>query len=442
MERLSSNAFTIRRLNPAKDSLSFSLDDETARKITDGKTLKQLFESGRLFLSDHSYFASPEYRQFLLPGRYAAGCTAYFFIHPRTNDLLPLAIKTNVESDLIYTPLDSPNDWLLAKLMFNANDLFHGQIYHLASSHAVAEIVHLAAIRTMSSRHPVFALLDRVMYRAYAIRPIGSEILFNPGGLFDSIFAFSSEAAKQFATQFYPASIGNFRGNYLATNLRTRGLLDCEYGPQLKSLPIWTEGSALIAPIREYITSFVHAFYPTEKSLAADTELSAWLTEATGPAGVLDFPSTISTRSSLIEVLTHMAYLTSLNHHVLNQGAPFATAGVLPFHPAALYQPLPTSKNISDVTPWLPPLEESLDQVQLLALFNRPEQTIGNETLAEMFSAPVLEQTVDAAGFRNSMTELDTEIKERGFDSNGLSLGMPFVWRTLAPKRIPFFLSV
>lgn len=103
--------------------------------------------------------------------RFGAACTAYFYIHPVSGDFLPLAIKTNTGSDLTYTPLDSKNDWLLAKLMFNVNDLFHSQFFHLAESHDVGEIVHEAALRTLSLNHPVMVILERLMYQAYAIRP-------------------------------------------------------------------------------------------------------------------------------------------------------------------------------------------------------------------------------------------------------------------------------
>jgi len=74
---------------------------------------------------------------------------------------MPLAIKTNVDRDLIYTPIDDENDWLFAKMAFEMNDLFHGQIYHLSHTHDVAEPVYLAALRTLSKKHPIRGYLDR-----------------------------------------------------------------------------------------------------------------------------------------------------------------------------------------------------------------------------------------------------------------------------------------
>lgn len=155
MERLSINPFSVQRLHPEKDKLPFDVENSIVLGLT-GESLADLHAAGRLFLVDHSYQAKYP----TVEGRYTAACSAYFYIHPVNQDFLPLAIKTNAGSDLVYTPLDYENDWLLAKIMFNNNDLFYGQILHVGFSHAVAEIVHEAALRTISERHPVRALLD------------------------------------------------------------------------------------------------------------------------------------------------------------------------------------------------------------------------------------------------------------------------------------------
>lgn len=157
MERLSINPYVVRRLHPSNDHLPLDVDDHVMRDLAGGRTLAVLHQEGRLFLANHSYQAAyPK-----TPGRWTAACTAYFFIHPRSGDFLPLAIKTNMGSDLTYTALDDANDWLCAKMAFNMNDLFHSQLYHLANTHDVAEPIHQAALRTMSARHPVRGYLDR-----------------------------------------------------------------------------------------------------------------------------------------------------------------------------------------------------------------------------------------------------------------------------------------
>lgn len=155
MERLSINPYSVKRLNPSSDTLPFSVENDIASAIT-GATAESLLKSGRLFYVDYR-----DQKTLESTGRYAAACDAYFYIHPTSGDFLPLAVRTNVGSNLVYTPADSANDWLLAKLMFNVNDIWHSQWYHFTATHSVVEIVYESAYRTLSDDHPVMAVLER-----------------------------------------------------------------------------------------------------------------------------------------------------------------------------------------------------------------------------------------------------------------------------------------
>lgn len=44
--------------------------------------------------------------------------------------------------------------------------------------------------------------------------------------------------------------------------------------------------------------------------------------------------------------------------------------------------------------------------------------------------------------FKKEMGQISQEISTRGFDREGLSQGMPFVWTGMDPGVIPFYLSV
>ncbi|KAH8844586.1 hypothetical protein MCOR27_009870 [Pyricularia oryzae] len=447
MERLSVNPYILKRLHPTEDALPFQVDRATVKQLTK-TSLKALHAAGRLFVADHSY--QRNYTR--LANRYSAACTALFYLDPRSNQFLPLAIKTNVGADLTYTPLDTDNNnWLLAKIMFNNNDLFHGQIFHVAYPHAIAEIVHLAALRTMSARHPVLALMERLMYQAYAVRPLGERVLFNKGGLFEQNFAYPQDMVYKFVGDSYPTT-GRWRAGYLDTDVRARGLVDADYGPELPHFPFYEDGSRLVEVIRRFVRSFVDATYhESDEMVAKDAELQAWVAEANGPAGVKEFePGPLDTRERLVEVLTHMAWLTGCAHHVLNQGEPVTASGVLPMHPTALYAPVPTSKanTTADLLGYLPSAQKSVDQVTLLARFNRPDVVPTNQTLRYMFAAPQLLLGNGEAyrranqRFVRAMGRISDEVKARRFDDRGLSQGMPFIWQALDPGNIPFYLSV
>ena len=147
MERLSVSPYQVKRLNPSSNTLPFNLDDTLAMNIS-GMTLQQLFQSGRLFYADYR-----DQKGLPSTGRYSAASDAYFYINPVSGEFLPLAIRTNVGSNLVYTPADDPAAWLLAKIMVNVNDFWFAQWNHLASTHEVVQITYLAAIRTLSDEH-------------------------------------------------------------------------------------------------------------------------------------------------------------------------------------------------------------------------------------------------------------------------------------------------
>lgn len=295
----------------------------------------------------------------------------------------------------------------------------------------------------------VVAKFIAVMHHAYAIRPIGEKVLFNPGGYFDQSFAITNHGVRMFATEFYPTTAGPFQANYLHTDLIKRGLLNCTYGPALRFFPFYDDASKLHSSLHKFMVSFVDAYYMTEEMLSQDDELQSWIQETTGEALVLDFPpSPLIYKKTLVEILTQIAYLAGVSHHVLNSGEPVTTSGVLPFHPSAIYSPLPTEKGITDLMAYLTPADEAVKHVALLARFNRPQLVATNETMLYMFSSDEFlsrchAKVKEAAStFYNEMKTFSNEISQRRFDDQGLSQGMPFVWQALDPSRIPYFLSV
>ena len=289
------------------------------------------------------------------------------------------------------------------------------------------------------------------MYQSYAIRPVGNQTLFNTGGFFEQTAAVDRTAVLDFVGQFYPAVAGRFRSNYLRESLVSRGLLNCTYGPELNHLPFFEDADPIVASLRRFVSTFVAAYYTQPIYLNNDKELQSWITEANTDANVLDFPpAPLTDPQTLIDILTQMAYLTGVNHHLLNSNAPSYITGLLPFHPSAFFQPLPTAKGVSDITPYLADLDHAMYQVTLQLRFQRPKLPAQHGELVDMFSQGVfgngsgLPSTVVGAAkrFRSEMEGIGERIDGKAFDENGLSQGMPFLWKLLDPRKIPYFLSV
>lgn len=407
-------------------------------------TQAELLSSGRLFYVDYRDQAN----QTLTPGRYAAASDAYFYIHPVSEDFLPLAIRPNNGSPLIYTPRDSCNDWTLAKMLFNQNDLWWAQWYHLMATHGLIDLVYEAAVRTMSPDHPVFGLMTRLAYETFAFRISAITNLINPGGPVDDVFAWDGSLAGVYTTDLYFTSGGHWKSNYLPTNFRDRGLINSTFGPPLKSIPFYSDASKIHTSIQTFITTFIISYYPTPSTLLADHELQNFVLEAT-PAKIIDFEeSPLTSSSTLIDILTHFAYLVSVLHGVLNGNNPVHSTATLPMHPAAFYAPLPQEKGLEDIMPFMPNVTQSITQILLLGAFNRPFFAGGNKTLSQMFNEPGMlgrmnDETREANGlFRDEMKVFSQDVRSRGFDEDGLCQGMPFVWDVLDPEVTPFYLTV
>lgn len=120
----------------------------------------------------------------------------------------------------------------------------------------------------------------------------------------------------------------------------------------------------------------------------------------------------------------------------------------LPFHPTALYQPLPTAKGNTSVVPYLPDFAKAARQLYVNGVFARPLFVGTNRTLLHMFDDAEMLALMNAATntaaaeFKSSMEAFSKKVSSRTFDAKGLSQGMPFVWQALDPNVAPFSVSI
>lgn len=164
----------------------------------------------------------------------------------------------------------------------------------------------MAAIRTISADHPVYALLDRLMYQVFAVQPIARDVLFATGEAVDEIFGYTGTAAQQFTDELYNGGKGAFQSNYFLTDLENRGLINPKIGPQLTHFPFYEDALVIHSAIQAFMTSFVDSYYNSDADVLKDNEIQAWAIEANDDAGVHDFPGSISTKQTLVDILTHM----------------------------------------------------------------------------------------------------------------------------------------
>ncbi|KAI0448639.1 lipoxygenase [Xylaria acuta] len=442
MMRLSASPYRLKRVKPS-DSLLFPVDNAAA--IT-GLSLQQLKAQGRLFLEDFS-----EMKELDPTDKFGAGCQGYFYIHPKSGDFLPLAIRPLVkgreDSALVYTPKDQPTDWMLAKLIMNQNDGWHATWAHITQSHSAAEAPYLAAIRTLSDNHPVMVIINRIEKTPWNIRPLlqaGVESGAGPDAG-PQYYAWTSISGRTWANQVYSSGeTANFQSNYYRTFLENQGLINSPYGPALKSFPFYEDASVVTEAIRDFMTTFVNSYYPNDRAVAQDSELQAWRRE-TDTAKVYDFPKSIATKKTLIDILTHQTYLGAVVHGVMSTNGAIGDTTSLPFAPAGFRQPIPTKKGVKDIMSFMPTAEGAVWQVSTYAAANRAAWRDTNETISYMFADESMLSKMNpsvrsAAGkFQDSMNAFSTEVRARTFDKDGLNRGMPFLWNVLDPNWAPYW---
>lgn len=286
--------------------------------------------------------------------------------------------------------------------------------------------------------------MREVTPQLYSYAQTFASTLAPAGGLIDVVFSHTGAAATNNTAFMYNNGVADFQANYFLTDLTARGLINCTYGPALKSFPWYDDALVIHTAIETFVTSFVDSYYADDAAIAADTELTAWIAEAT-PAEILDFPTQM-TKTTLIEIITHVAYLSSVVHHTLNSQVLGEVSVVLPFHPMSLFVPVPTEKNATDLVQYLPPASIALEQIVFSAVFTRPQYFNSSQDLSHMFAtATILEgfnNATAAAGtaFMETLDTLSDTIEARTFDTDGLAQGMPFAWKALDPRKAPFHL--
>ena len=291
------------------------------------------------------------------------------------------------------------------------------------------------------------------MYQAYAVRPIGDEVLFNDGGFFDQSFAMNNLGGRRFAGYAYSRSAGLFNSSQFYDDLHSRGLLNCPYGPQLKAFPFFDDARPMYDTIRAFANVYVNEYYPSDAMLLQDAEIQTWMLEAHDSAHVLDFPPfPLASRATLVNMLAHIAFLAGVGHHVQNAATTGENSGILPLHPSAFFRPLPTHKGQfpteAELMTYLHNDTEALKQASLLVRFNRPLLSEQKGDLVHMwagddFRKAVTEPVRRAADiFERMMKRISDDIMSKTFDEDGLCQGMPMIWKCIAPSKIPYYLSV
>lgn len=358
----------------------------------------------RIFVSDFS-----KHREYTDEAaqhqKYVPSVIGFFCYNTDKRQLLPFAI-TILDTKLTYTTQDTPEEWQLAKMALDAADANFQQMRHFVEVHMMSIPVQVEMMRSMATNHPIYALLDYHFFTNFALEHLARTALFAAKSDYDQTMAFGASGSLRYIYQDFDKV--SFQDDF-PTDIEARGL---------RYLPIHRYakyGKKYYKAVKEFVTSYVHAYYPTDAEVRNDSELQLWAKRASQIKKIHGFPTEFRSRSDLIKLVTHLVFLNSVKHHFMN-GAVTWHGSTAPYSTGAIWnKPLPTKKGVK-VNPldYAIPLEKVPELVSVNANFLRPVPrkytALESYNAAPFTNEPKLTKPI--AEFHNTMEALEKTIVE------------------------------
>jgi arachidonate 15-lipoxygenase len=294
----------IRRLRSADEVEGLpSVPEHTIeRQLGTESSLAALVEAGRVFVCDYRHFAGLSTRR----GRFMPAPIAWFAWSTDRPDrparLMPLAIRLGqTPADPVFLP-DAGEAWQVAKLMVQAADGTHGDMWsHLVQSHFAATPFVVATKRKLPVGHPVRTILEpHMQFTLY----VNSAFAKGPAQfLYGQLMPFD-HAGQERLIQSAWADF-HFEDKTFLRDLALRGV---EAGPELPRYPYRDDAALLWEPTRTFVRDVLEWHYPDDASVALDRELAAWLDDLRTEGRVRGLPEGLETREALVHVVANVLF--------------------------------------------------------------------------------------------------------------------------------------
>ncbi|KAG7400314.1 hypothetical protein PHYBOEH_006254 [Phytophthora boehmeriae] len=423
--RLGSKGYTMKLVKIGEwtdplDSLPNLLVNEQCNKASVSNAIKD----HTVFVEDfstHGQYTDPKTASF----KYTPNVVGFFCMNDKRGHLLPLAIKI-INTGLTYTKNDSAGEWQLAKMALDSAEINFRQAFHFVHVHAISIPIQVEMMRSMAEAHPIYALLNYHFFGNLALEYLGGITLFAVGTPFDKTTAYGAsgflrsaldEISKTFINEDFPTEIANRGLTYLPKNRFVK--YGCKY---------YEAG-------KKFVTSYVRAYYTSNKAVQADKELQTWAARCSVLEGVNGFPSSFRGVDDLVKIVANLVFQNSVKHHFMNGRVSWHSQAA-PFSGLALYSaPLPTEKGAT-VNPLDYAVPSDLFAVMsfLVAGFYRPIpasiSALQAYTTLPFTNEKVLEQPI--AEFHLAMASMEDLI-----DNSEANEKYPFTW--IKPSLLPWF---
>ena len=245
---------------------------------------------------------------------------AIFYHSPKKDQLVPIAIQlcqTPGPECPIWTPRDTKEDWVMAKIWFrNADVQVSTVVSHLAHVHFVVEPFAIAMRRCLPPAHPVHKLMKEHLKYIVAVNTKGREVMTSAEGSIQKINFIGSKGALLLTAKAFREF--HFDDLDYPENLKKRDVLDLPgFHHRDDALLLWDA-------ILDYVTDMMNLFYERDADVVADWELQGWVKDVSengfGMIEDVQFPSLgvpqrLETKQELVMLLQKLIFTTSVRHH-------------------------------------------------------------------------------------------------------------------------------
>lgn len=361
------------------------LDDAACYGLLEsGMTLQRAFDEARIFLLDLAILEGiPNFRKpsgDVTEQRWAPAGRALFYRHS-DGHLHPVAIQLGRDPETcpVFTPRDSPHEWLAAKIYLrSAEGNVHQIVSHAIRTHFALEPFIVAAMRSLPSAHPLYKLLRRHFRYTLAINEGARRTLLAEGGVFDEFIATGGPDKGYLQLAARAWAQWRFEDQRLPDDLRARGVDDPHVLPYYPyrddAMPIWNAISA-------YVRGILSLSYANNDEVRADPELQAFWQDLTTHGIPVDrFPfSSLERLDDLIDLARTFIFQASVGHASVNN-LQYEHYGWVPNAPLATHRAPPTRKGAlteKEVVAMMPSLFQTMRQVAIgraLSTFGKDEE--------------------------------------------------------------------
>ena len=360
------------------------LTDHDVRGLLDpGIGLGTAFRSKRMFLVDFAILDGLPMFKEVVDGeqrqRYAPPCRALFY---RGNDdvLRPVAIQLERDAAApVFTPNDSPDDWLAAKIFVRCSEgNVHQVLAHAVCTHFTIEPFIIAIMRNVSAQHPLYKLMRRHFRYTLAINQGARKTLIAAGGVFDDFLSTGGPELGHLKLAGRAWEAWRLADQRLPDDLRRRGVDDRKVLPYYPyrddAQPVWDAVGA-------YVRETLGAYFKSDADVEGDVEIQAFWTDLVTnglPIAKLPFER-LARVEDLCDLAQTLIFTVSVEHAAVNN-LQFEHYAWVPNAPLGMHRPPPRAKGVTshdEVRRMLPSLDQTIGQIAIgkaLSTFGTDEE--------------------------------------------------------------------